>query len=70
MIAGDCRAVAAAAARRTPCCFDSLESFGAQGPEEPAVRALLFLRFGVEEIVDHGDDGAGFFHQRHVCRVR
>ena len=30
----------------------------------------MFLRFGVEEIVDHRDDGLGLFHQRHVCRIR
>ncbi len=31
---------------------------------------LFFLRFGVEEIVYHGDDGIAPFHQRNVCRVR
>ncbi len=38
--------------------------------KSPDVRALFFLRFGVEEIVYHGDDGIAFFHQRNVCRVR
>ena len=38
--------------------------------KSPDVRALFLLRFGVEEIVYHGDDGIAFFHQRNVCRVR
>ncbi len=34
------------------------------------VGALLFGRFGIEDVVHYGDDGIGLLHQRNVCRVR
>lgn len=49
--------------------FANTKAHSEQNPAS-TVTLLFFLRFGVEEIVYHGDDGIAFFHQRNVCRVR